>query len=118
MLPAVAGAQFVPSHDISTATVAVPAGDVAWIASAGAARAIRIFADGPVAVTAVGVNVPVAHDTVAADARAGNRRRSGKTNFALPLRSRERVFMAENVAFPLRMTQVPGSWRPEQICLH
>ncbi len=43
-------AQFVPSHEISTTTVAVPALEVACTASAGAARATSTSGVGPVVV--------------------------------------------------------------------
>src|SRR5215468_9734401 len=85
-------AQFVPSHDISTTTVAVPALVDACIASAGAARATITSVVGPVAVAGVGASVPVAHVLVAAAAELATMSTSGKRNFALPLRIFDSVF--------------------------
>src|SRR5215475_3211852 len=84
--------QFTPSHDCSSATVAVPALVTACKLNAGAARATMISVVGPVVVAGVGANVPLGHVFVAAYAlEASTVRMSGSRNFAFPLRNFESV---------------------------
>src|SRR5215472_13185562 len=85
MLELATGAQFVPSHDISTTTVAVPAGEVACTTSAGAARAISTSTVGPVVVS-VPPSCPEGHVLVAATALEATSKRSGRRNLTLPAR--------------------------------
>src|SRR5215475_142893 len=93
ILELVTCAQFVPSHDISMTTVAVPVPD-ACITNAGAPLALMTSVVGPVAVAGDGASEPpTAHGLVAAPAvetRAA--KMSGQRNFALPLRNFERVW--------------------------
>src|SRR5262252_9253242 len=106
-------AQFVPSHDISITTVAVPALVVACRTRAGAARATITSVVGPVAVSGVPVNVPLAHDLVAAWAAVATRRTSGTRNLALPLRSFESVCASAACRF-VRVDACDPSFKTER----
>src|SRR5215475_399557 len=98
ILELVTCAQFVPSHDISMTTVAVPVPD-ACITNAGAPLALMTSVVGPVAVAGDGASEPpTAHGLVAACADAA-KRKEARTNFALPLRSFERVFASAACRF-------------------
>src|SRR5262245_43664205 len=86
MLELVTCAQFVPSHDISMTTVAVPVPE-ACMTNAGAPRALIVSVVGPVVVAGDGAREPPpAPGLVAACADAPNRKEAS-TNLALPLRS-------------------------------
>src|SRR5262245_54690703 len=98
MLELVTCAQFVPSQDISITTVAVPV-PAACMTNAGAPLALMTSVVGPVAVAGDGAREPpTAHGLVAACADVANRKKAS-TNFALPLRSFERVFASAACRF-------------------
>src|SRR5262245_35583629 len=85
MLELVTCAQFVPSHDISMTTVAVPVPE-ACMTNAGAPRALIVSVVGPVVVAGDGAKgAPTAQLFVAACAGRANRKKAS-TNFAFPLR--------------------------------